>query len=59
MGEHHLAISVKNSAYQQIQLPEDMERLNRNRDIKPVIQINPLKIGYRAFALFKLSFVSR
>ena len=33
------------------------ERLNRNRDIKAVIQINPLKIGYRAFALFKLSFV--
>jgi DNA-binding Lrp family transcriptional regulator len=32
------------------------EKLKRNRDIKPVIQINPLKIGYRAFALFKLSF---
>ena len=32
------------------------EKLKRNRDIKPVIQINPLKIGYRAFAIFKLSF---
>ncbi len=31
-------------------------KLKRNKDIKPVIQINPSKIGYRAFALFKLSF---
>ena len=32
------------------------ERLKLNNHVKPVIRVNPLKIGYRAFALFKLSF---
>jgi Lrp/AsnC family transcriptional regulator for asnA, asnC and gidA len=32
------------------------EKLKNNRYIKPVIRINPTKIGYSAFALFKLTF---
>ncbi len=32
------------------------ERLNQNDDLKAVIQINPTKIGYRAFAIFDLMF---
>ena len=34
-------------------------RLEENRDIKVVIQIDPTKIGYNAYALFNLSFFSR
>jgi Lrp/AsnC family transcriptional regulator for asnA, asnC and gidA len=32
------------------------ERLKQNRHVRPVIQINPSKIGYNAFALFRLTF---
>ena len=32
------------------------ERLEENRDLKVVIQIDPTKIGYNAYALFNLSF---
>ena len=32
------------------------ERLKLNNHVRPVIRIDPIKIGYSAFALFKLSF---
>jgi len=32
------------------------EKLKQNGDVKAVIQINPLKIGYPAFAVFNLNF---
>jgi len=32
------------------------ERLKENHHVRPVIQINPIKIGYNAFALFRLTF---
>jgi DNA-binding Lrp family transcriptional regulator len=32
------------------------ERLKQNGDLKAVIQINPTKIGYRAYAFFNLTF---
>ncbi len=32
------------------------EKLRDNNHIKPVIQINPIKIGYPGFALFKMAF---
>ncbi len=35
------------------------ERLKRNRDLRVVIQINPAKIGYDAFAIFNMAFISQ
>jgi Lrp/AsnC family transcriptional regulator, regulator for asnA, asnC and gidA len=35
------------------------ERLKKNGDIKSIIQINPIKTGYYAFAIFNLSFISQ
>jgi len=32
------------------------EKLKRNRNLKVVLQINPTKIGYYAYALFDLAF---
>ncbi len=35
------------------------ERLKKNGEIRAIIQINPTKIGYYAFAVFNLSFISQ
>jgi Lrp/AsnC family transcriptional regulator for asnA, asnC and gidA len=35
------------------------ERLKQNGDLKVVIQINPIKIGYYAYATFSIAFISQ
>jgi Lrp/AsnC family transcriptional regulator, regulator for asnA, asnC and gidA len=35
------------------------ERLKENGDLKVIIQINPAKIGYYAFAIFNVAFISQ